>query len=215
MKLTTYFFDLDDTIYPSISGIWQLIKQRVYLFMDEKYGIPHDEAVELSRRFVNEYGTTYKGLCNFYTVNEDDYFDFVHNIPIEDHLIYDPDLVATLEALPGKKFILTNATSPHAIRVLDRLRVSHFFTNIIDIKDMAPYCKPSPEAFAKALAIAGNPPAERCLMVHDLENNTKGAMQVGFHSILFGKTETTPNCHAAFDNWREIGTYLKEMNNAS
>lgn len=208
MRITNSFIDLDDTIYPSKSGIWQLIKSRVYLFMEQKYGIPYDEAILLSRQYVNDYGTTYKGLCKYHTIDEDEYFNFVHDVPIEEYLTYDSNLVKALENIPGNKYILTNATSPHARRVLNKLNVAHYFNGIIDIKDMAPYCKPAPEAFKKALTIAGEDDPTHCLFVDDLENNTNGAMKLGFHSILFGKTQKTSGCDAAFDNWADIELYV-------
>lgn len=182
--------------------------------MFEKYNIPYEQAVTLSKNYVNDYGTTYKGLCHFYEVDEDEYFNFVHDIPVEDHLKYDPDLDFTLASLPGSKYILTNATSPHASRVLNVLKVSKYFSGIIDIKDMAPFCKPAVEAFKKSLEIAGNPHPAHCVFVDDLENNTLGAMKVGFHSILFGRSHINTNCHAAFENWGELGKYLREKNHA-
>ena len=176
--------------------------------MESRYGIPSDQAVEISRNFVNTYGTTYKGLSAFYTVDEDDYFNFVHDIPLESALRYDAQLDHALGVIPGNKFILTNATSPHARRVLSIMKVDHHFDGIIDIKDMKPYCKPQAEAFEIAIKIAGAPSAQSCVFVDDLENNTRGALKLGFHAILIGKPAKTDGCSAAFENWQQIEKHL-------
>ena len=39
MKFTTIFFDLDDTIYPHESGLWEAIKARISQYMHEELGI--------------------------------------------------------------------------------------------------------------------------------------------------------------------------------
>lgn len=208
MNISHTFIDLDDTIYPSSSGVWQMIKQRVYLYMESRFGIPREQGVEVSKNFVNKYGTTYKGLCEFYKVDEDDYFDFVHDIPLESALSYDAQLDHALRVIPGEKYILTNATSPHARRVLTAMKVEHHFQRIIDIKDMKPYCKPAAEAFEIAIKIAGAPSAHSCVFIDDLENNTRGALKLGFHAILFGKKEKTEGCSAAYENWQQIEKHL-------
>ena len=214
MNITHFFIDLDDTIYPAQSGVWKLIKERVYLFMGARYGIPYDDAVLQSRNYVQTFGTTFKGLSEYYPIDQDDYFNFVHDIPLEEHLKFDPDLVHALNVLPGEKFILTNATSPHARRVLACLKVADQFNGIIDIKDMAPSCKPHADAFQKALEIAGNPDPANCVFVDDLENNTRGAMRLGFHAVLFGKTQKTDGCSAALLDWKQVESHLLELADA-
>lgn len=214
MNITHSFIDLDDTIYPAQSGVWKLIKERIYLFMGARYDIPYDDAVALSRNYVQTFGTTFKGLSEHYPIDQDDYFNYVHDIPLEDHLTYDPDLVHALTALPGEKFILTNATSSHARRVLVCLQVADHFSGIIDIKDLAPSCKPHSDAFQKALQIAGNPDPINCVFVDDLENNTRGAMKLGFHAILFGKTQKTDGCSAALMDWKQVESHLLELTDA-
>ena len=40
---TTLFFDLDDTLYPSASGLWEAIRQRMTTYMEERLGFSADE----------------------------------------------------------------------------------------------------------------------------------------------------------------------------
>ena len=208
MDFTHTFIDLDETIYPNSSGVWRLIKQRVYNYMQNKFGIPVEAAVDLSRRYVDEYGTTFKGLQAHHTFDPDEYFNFIHDVPLDQHLEYDPALVHALQNIPGEKYILTNGTAPHVRRVLDYLKVTDFFNGIIDIKDMDPFNKPNPEAFEIALKIAGNPDPKKCVFVDDLENNTRGALKMGFISILFGKVGSPGGCTASAMDWAQVEQIL-------
>ena len=43
MRFTTLFFDLDDTLYPSKTGLWPAIKDRMNQYMIERLGIPEPD----------------------------------------------------------------------------------------------------------------------------------------------------------------------------
>src|SRR6266545_4491981 len=62
MRFTTLFIDLDDTLYPSSTGLWHAIKERMNLFMRERLYIPEAEIPSLREQYFNTYGTTLRGL---------------------------------------------------------------------------------------------------------------------------------------------------------
>lgn len=180
------FFDLDDTLYPRDNGVWELIRQRIELFMTEEMRFSDEEVRELRNRLWKQYGTTLRGLQTEYNVDMAHYLTFVHNVPIAEALDPDPVLEQSLTALSIRKFIFTNSDHTHARRVTDRLGVTHCFDGVVDITAMAPYCKPQPEAFEVALAACGEPP-ERCVLIDDSIRNLETAQALGMKTISIGE----------------------------
>ena len=86
MRFTTIFFDLDDTLYPSSSGLWPAIKERMNSYMDERMHIPRDEIPRLREKYFREYGTTLRGLQANHKVDVQDYLAYVHDLPLKDYL---------------------------------------------------------------------------------------------------------------------------------
>ena len=117
----TIFFDLDETLYPSSSGLWLAIRERINAFMHERMGFPPEQIEALREEYFREYGTTLRGLQANYSVDMDEYLAFVHDLPLEAHLHPDPELRGVIEALPARKFIFTNADCAHANRVTGRI----------------------------------------------------------------------------------------------
>jgi len=177
--------DLDDTLYPHDSGVWEMIRARMQGYMLEEMGLPPEEVPELRRRLWKQYGTTLRGLQAEYEVDMAEYLDYVHDIPLEEHLKPDPDLRCVLQSLPQRKFIFTNAYADHAKRVMEHLGVLDQFEGIIDIYAMMPYCKPQPEAFHTALNIVNEAP-EHCLVVDDSPENLSTAKALEMATVSIG-----------------------------
>ena len=157
MQFTTFFFDLDDTLYPPATGLWEAIAGRISLYMTERMGFPPEQVVSIREKYFREYGTTLRGLQANHNVDMDDYLAFVHDVPLDRYIHPDPEVRAAIAGIPARKFIFTNADTNHARRVLDAVGLQGLFDGIIDVHTMAPFCKPMPEAFELALKAAGNP----------------------------------------------------------
>jgi pyrimidine 5'-nucleotidase len=91
-----------------------------------------------------------------------------------------------LSLFPNRKIIFTNANQDHAERVLDILGIDEFFSEIIDILQISPYCKPMPEAYQKALEISGLSNPADCVVIDDSPRNLKTARELGFFTIQVG-----------------------------
>ena len=184
-QLSCMYFDLDDTLYPRDSGIWEMIRKRIDFYMVERLGFPIEEVSGLRHRLWSQYGTTLRGLQTEYDVDMGDFVTYVHNVPIAEILEPDPGLAASIAALPQRKFIYTNSDITHAQRITKRLGIYHLFDGIIDIYATAPYCKPQPESFDIALAAGGEPP-ERCLLIDDSPRNLDAAQALGMTTVSIG-----------------------------
>lgn len=209
MTITTIFFDLDDTLYPASSGLWDDIKDRISQYMHERMGIPADQVQGLRQQFFEQYGTTLQGLQANYTLDVQDYLNFVHGLPLKDYIQPTPGLREVLQGMPVHKFIFTNADAGHAQRVIKTLELDGCFDGILDILGMAPYCKPMPETFAMALKMAGEADAHKCVMIDDMPRTTRAAREQGIFSILYGASETHPDADAVLTNLLQLPELLE------
>lgn len=177
--------DLDDTLYPHETGAWGRVGARIDQYLMEEMGFPPGEVQALRARLFHQYGTTLRGLQIEYQVDMDHYLAYVHDIPLDDILSPDPHLDEVLTALPQRKVIFTNASSAHAQRIIHQLAVQDHFTQIIDIYNLYPHCKPQVEAFQTALAIINEEP-HRCLLVDDNPGNLATAQSLGMATVSVG-----------------------------
>jgi putative hydrolase of the HAD superfamily len=189
MSFSTFFFDLDETLYPSSSGLWIAIRERIDSYLHERMGFPKDQLALLREKYFREYGTTLRGLQVNHAVDKDEYLAFVHNVPLQSYLHPDPELRAALKSIPGRKFVFTNADSAHATRVINAIGLEGLWDGIIDVHTIAPYCKPMPESFQLALRAAGEPKLHTCVLLDDQARITRAARSLGIFTILVGKEE--------------------------
>jgi pyrimidine 5'-nucleotidase len=192
MQYSTIFFDLDDTLYPSTNGLWEAIRERMNLYMEERLNLPSDEISELRRYYFIKYGTTLRGLQVHHDVDADEFLAFVHDLPLKSFLKPDPVLQKLVQSLPQKKWIFTNADAAHANRVMDLLGVEDCFNGIIDVRANNFFCKPQLEAYRSALAHAGETDPTRCVFLDDSARNLAPATQLGFFTVLVGANEPDP-----------------------
>ncbi|MGW8181793.1 MAG: pyrimidine 5'-nucleotidase, partial [bacterium] len=170
-KITTVFFDLDDTLYSKDNGLWEAIRERMGAYMENLLSLPPEEVAALRRYYYKTYGTTLRGLQMHHEIDSSEYLAYVHDLPLDKFLCPDHSLQEMLKSLPLRKYILTNADSPHAQRVLDILGVNGCFEDILDVVALGYLCKPQPEAFSKALELAGMANPQECLYLDDSTRN--------------------------------------------
>jgi len=197
MRFTTFFFDLDETLYPPNGGLWAEIRRRINTYLHERMGFPLEQIETLREKYFSEYGTTLRGLQANHTVDTDDYLAFVHDVPLKSYIHPDPELREAIAGMPARKFIFTNADANHAKRVLEAMDLQGLFDGIIDVHAIAPYCKPMPESFVLALKAAGNPDPRTCVLLDDQGRITRAARTLGMFTILVGKAATPDDADAA------------------
>jgi putative hydrolase of the HAD superfamily len=187
MNFTTFFFDLDETLYPHNNGLWGEIRKRIDIYLQDRMGFPPDQIATLRENYFMQYGTTLRGLQAHHNVNTEEYLAFVHDVPLAHYLRADPELRAAIQKITGRKYIFTNADANHANRVLETVGLQGLFDGIIDIHVIAPFCKPMQEAFRLALNAAGNPDPRVCVLLDDQRRVTREARQLGMYTILVGE----------------------------
>ena len=204
MRFDTIFFDLDETLYPTSSGLWMEIRKRINTYLRDRMGFPSDQIEVLRDKYFREYGTTLRGLQANYKVDMEDYLAFVHDVPLEKHIQPNEGMRKVIQSLSAHKYIFTNADSAHANRVINVLGLQGIFDGILDVHTIAPYCKPMPESFELALKAAGSPDPNTCALLDDQTRVTTTARHQGFYTILVGKESAMDDADAAMLNWVDL-----------
>ncbi len=178
-------FDLDNTLYPADSGLFDLVDRRITRFMVERVGVDPGRVPALRARYRDAFGVTLGGLVAEHGVDPDAYLAYVHDVPLEQYLFPDEATDLALAALPGRKVVFTNGSVDHAWRVLDRLGLRRRFDAVFDIAFMDYVPKPRPHGYRKLLdALLISP--ETCRMVDDLPVNLDTARDLGMGTVLVG-----------------------------
>jgi putative hydrolase of the HAD superfamily len=209
MRFSTLFFDLDETLYPTSSGLWSAIRDRIDTFLLERMKFPPEQVEGLRQQYFRDYGTTLRGLQANHAVDMEEYLAFVHNVPLQVFLQPNPKLRSILSALPARKFIFTNSDRAHANRVLQVLGLEGLFEGILDVHTFLPYCKPMPESFELALLATGSPDPQACALLDDQARITRAARSQGFFTILVGKNSTGGEADASLIDWADLASLLE------
>lgn len=211
MHFRSLFFDLDDTLYPAKSGLWDAIRDRMNLYMQKFIDLPLEEIVSLRQKYFETYGTTLRGLQAHYDVDTDDYLAFVHDLPLEQFIEPDPHLRDLLISLPQKRWVFTNADANHAKRVLNILGMSECFEGIIDIRAVDFTCKPDRLAYQKALALAADADPTQCAIFDDTVRNLLPAKELGFYTVLVTKNTTEAPVDRVISSLHELHQHMPEL----
>jgi putative hydrolase of the HAD superfamily len=182
--IDTWLFDLDNTLYPVESGFMGQIEGRMTDFVERLTSLPRDEAYRLQKTYLAEHGTTLRGLMIHHGVDPDEFHALFHDLAL-DSLAHDPDLLAALLRLPGRRLIFTNADDVHARRVLEQLGLAAVFDDVFHIGSFGLTPKPDPAPFARMAEEHGVAPLATAFF-EDSERNLAPAAAIGMTTILVG-----------------------------
>ncbi len=215
MVYKTLVFDLDETLYPVECGLWEAIGERINSYMLDVMGFAREEIRPLRDKLYHQYGTTLRGLKMVYGVDEVDYLEYVHDVPLANYIKADERIRNVLLGFPQRRIIFTNGHTAHARRVLNLLNLEDCFDQIIDVLDVSPYCKPQPEAFNIMLEKAGGLLPNECILLDDNLGNVRSARQMGFHTVWVGRSDTSnggaDDYHAAVKTLLDLPLVLKSV----
>ena len=203
-------FDLDETMYPKETGLMDLIGDKINEYMSIRLGIDSQEVGALRQRYYEEYGTTGRGLYLDHGLDVQDYFEFVHDLPVEEILQPDPRLDDMLDSLEEEKVIFTNATAGHARRVLRALGVGNHFGPIVGIGELDYIPKPDARAYHKILELLDAQP-KACVLVDDRLRNLVPGQELGMTTVLVGGDHVPDGADYAIDNIVELGAVMEKI----
>ncbi|KZL28225.1 pyrimidine 5'-nucleotidase [Pseudovibrio sp. Ad37] len=181
-SVESWVFDLDNTLYPHHSNLFDQIDQRMSEFVQKLTGKPVEQARELQISYYKKYGTTLRGLMLEHHIEPDEFLEYVHDI---DHSVLDPNpqLADAINQLPGKCYILTNGTRKHAESVANRLGITQHFEDIFGIMEADLVPKPAEETYQRFLDKNGILP-QKAAMFEDLSRNLVVPNSLGMRTVL-------------------------------
>ena len=180
--VTSWVFDLDNTLYPSRCDLFAQIDDRMTGFVANLLGMERGEARKVQKQLYHQHGTTLAGLMTEHKIEPASFLAHVHDIDYSP-VPAAPDLVTALEKLPGRRIIFTNGSRRHAERVLERQGTSHLFSDIFDITDANFVPTPRGESFAAFMTKHGVDGA-KAAMFEDLPQNLGPAHANGMTTVL-------------------------------
>ena len=176
-RVDTWVFDLDNTLYPPDSDLWPRIDARITAYMIALLGLDGQSARALQKHYYRVYGTTLAGLIREYDVSPDEFLHFVHDID-RSSLAPNPALEKAIEALPGRKLILTNGSHGHALATAKQLGIDHLFEGMFAIEHGDYLPKPALQTYQRFFERHAVDPA-RAAMFEDIVHNLEAPHSLG------------------------------------
>lgn len=167
--VTTWVFDLDNTLYPPRYRLFDQIEVRMTNWVMAALKVSRDEANRLRQHYWQSYGTTLAGLMREHGIDPGPYLADVHDIDFG-LLPRDPDLADRLKDLPGRRIVYTNACEPYAVKVLEARGLSGLFDAIYGVEHAGFHPKPDRAAFDTVFALDGLDPARAAMFEDDARN---------------------------------------------
>jgi putative hydrolase of the HAD superfamily len=177
----TWVFDLDNTLYPASSKLFDQASRRMTDYISAYFDLAPDAALARQKDFFVRYGTTLRGLMVEHGVAPEPFLEYVHKIDIG-IVSPNPLLAIKLGLLPGRKIIFTNASRVHAKRVMERIGITEHFEEIFDITDADYIPKPNHASYVMMLRRHKVSPTTAC-MIEDLPGNLEPAKALGMATV--------------------------------
>lgn len=177
----TWVFDLDNTLYPPETRLFDQIDLRMTDYVMRLTGLDQPAADRLRRDYWQRYGTTLAGLMQHHGIDPDPYLVEVHEIDFT-VLAPDPALRAAIDRLPGRRIVYTNGSAPYAQRVLAARGLGGLFDAVYGVEHARYLPKPHPGAFATVFATDGLDPA-RAAMFEDDPRNLQVPHDLGMRTV--------------------------------
>jgi len=166
-------------------------------------------ALEARERYFHVYGATVVGLQLHHGVDARDFLGYVHDVDYG-VLTPDPDLVALMGALPGRRIVFTNGGGGHAERVIDCLGLSRVVDAVFDIEDAQFAPKPQLLSYERLIAACHIEPA-RAILIEDTLRNLEPAHDLGFSTALVGSVHPEPRPSYVHHWAHDVKGLLRDM----
>ncbi len=176
-----WIFDLDNTLYPAASRLFDQVDRNITRFICERLDLEWDDAYKIQKSYFRQHGTTMRGMMSNHGTDPEDFLAFVHDIDLAT-VPRDERLDAALSRLPGRKIVFTNGSVDHARRVMEKVGVARHFETVFDIVASEYTPKPEPSVYQRLIDSHAIRP-ETAVMVEDMARNLEPAAALGMTCI--------------------------------
>lgn len=205
--VTTWVFDLDNTLYPSHVRLFDQIEVRMTDYVSRTLGVDRTEANRLRAHYWHTHGTTLAGLMRDHDIDPDPFLVDVHDIDFS-VLPRDETLAGRIGRLPGRRIVYTNGTAPYARRVLEARGLSHLFDAIYGVEHAGYHPKPDPAAFETVFGTDRLNP-KQAAMFEDDPRNLVVPHALGMATVLVG--EHRPDGEHIHHHTNDLSDFLAQI----
>lgn len=188
----TWLFDLDNTLHDASHAIFPAINANMNAYMARVLGQDGQDAsaeqVNAKRiDYWKRYGATLLGMVQHHNVKAEEFLHHAHRFDdLMSMIRAERGLSRTLDRLPGRKILLTNAPRRYARDVLHHLGLKQHFASHLPIEAMSVHgrLRPKPSrALLKKLMRREKLRPSRTVLVEDTPVNLKAARQLGIRTV--------------------------------
>lgn len=167
--VSTWVFDLDNTLYPPRMRLFDQIEIRMTDWVMRALQVDRARADHLRAHYWQTYGTTLAGLMTEHGIDPGPYLTEVHDIDFS-ILAPDPTLAGAISALPGRKIVYTNGCAPYAEKVLAARGLGGLFDAVYGVEHADFHPKPTTRAFETVFGKDGLTPTASAMFEDDTRN---------------------------------------------
>ena len=187
-----WVFDLDNTLHNASPYIFPHINSAMTAYLQTHLGLDAAAAGELRRHYWLRYGATLIGWMRHHAIDPEHFLRATHDVDdLPAKIVREPALRATLQRLPGRKLVFSNAPAHYAAAVMQALGIADLFDDVFSIEHTG--YRPKPDSFGFLRLFHRNRVrADRCVMVEDTLANLKTAKKLGMATVWVARSAKTP-----------------------
>ena len=217
MKTKAFIFDLDGVIVDTAKYhflAWQKLAQSLGINFthehnEELKGVSRVRSLEIILGLGNV-EVTQEQKDQWLVQKNEDYLQYIDKMDNSEIL---PGVMKVLEFLKANhQPIVLGSASKNARPILDKVKILHYFDDIVDGNDVS-NAKPDPEVFLVG-AKKANQPNENAIVFEDSVAGIQAANIAGMMSIGIGEASVLNEADVVFNNFTEITEeFLTELIN--
>lgn len=182
-----WLFDLDNTLHHASHAIFPEINRAMTQYIVDTLQVERAQADLLRTGYTKRYGAALLGLTRHHPIDPHDFLRVVHTFAdLPAMLRAERGLARVVAALPGRKFVLTNAPERYARAVLRELRIERLFERVIAIEHMRDRrtwrAKPDSAMLRRVLRDA-HACIEDAILVEDTRSHLKHYKRLGIGTV--------------------------------
>jgi putative hydrolase of the HAD superfamily len=206
--VTTWVFDLDNTLYHPSARLFDQIEVKMNDYVMRELGVDASVADKLRTEYWRDYGTTLAGMMAHHDIDPNPYLVEVHDIDLS-HIPNDPIFAKRIANLRGRKIVYTNGSQFHAERVTKARGIFNSFHAMYGSEHAEFIPKPEKEAFDLIIERDGFV-ASKAVMFEDDVRNLEAPKELGMMTVYV--TEGSPHVPDYVDYvTTDLSTFLNSL----
>lgn len=207
-----WIFDIDDTLYPKSSGLHKQIQDSMINYLTNYFKIPWSEASQLCITYYKKFGTTITGLINTTDINPRKFVNETHRYLDLSCINPNPRMADALLQINAKKYVFTNGSFGHGLRVSKRLGIEKQIDGFFGTQSANFIPKPDPRAFEEFFTRYNINP-EEAIFFDDSKKNHETISKMGTKTVWVTEDELLSEDRPDYVDYQtsDITTWLEHF----